>query len=223
MDTCLSTEKVCRKCKQAKPLDQFYARKTAFDGRRGECIECGKAEVIAAYHKDPEKSRVKSLARYYKTGKIWVSENRNRVKMNWDCWIQKNYGSEAEYMRQRRPQIREWERGYKKKKYHSDPIFKLKVWARNAVNKILRPGTKFGRSLEYLGCSPEEYKQHLESKFLFGMTWDNHGTVWHIDHIRPIASFDLSKESDIRTCCHFSNHQPLFAKDNLQKADSWPI
>jgi hypothetical protein len=52
------------------------------------------------------------------------------------------------------------------------------------------------------------------------MTWQNYGYYgWHIDHIKPCASFDLRKPSEQRKCFHYSNLQPLWAKDNLQKSD----
>ena len=78
------------------------------------------------------------------------------------------------------------------------------------------------RTFEYLGCSFQELQAYLESKFTEGMTWENwsyHG--WHIDHIRPISSFDLMNEEEKHLCFHYTNLQPLWAKDNLKKSSKY--
>ena len=74
--------------------------------------------------------------------------------------------------------------------------------------------------MNLLGCSPDFFKRHLESKFTEGMSWENYGTKgWHIDHIKPCASFDLTIESEQIECFHFSNLQPLWWYDNIEKSD----
>jgi hypothetical protein len=75
-------------------------------------------------------------------------------------------------------------------------------------------------ALLYLGCTLEDLRQHLESLFKPGMTWENHGS-WHIDHIRPLASFDLTKEENLYKACHYTNLQPLWAKENLKKGSKY--
>lgn len=57
---------------------------------------------------------------------------------------------------------------------------------------------------------------HLEAQFAPGMTWENRGE-WHVDHIRPLASFDLTDPEQLRTASHYTNLQPLWASDNLAK------
>lgn len=82
--------------------------------------------------------------------------------------------------------------------------------------------TKCAKTLKLLGCSISELKIHLESKFQPGMTWENHGygdDCWHIDHILPCASFDLTQESEQRKCFHYTNLQPLWQRDNLKKSN----
>lgn len=73
-----------------------------------------------------------------------------------------------------------------------------------------------------VGCTMDELKAHIESKFQPGMSWSNYGLYgWHIDHIRPISSFDLAIESNIYEAWHYSNLQPLWATDNLKKSNRY--
>ena len=79
---------------------------------------------------------------------------------------------------------------------------------------------RLGRTVELLGCTIEEARSHLESQFSEGMSWENAGE-WHIDHIRPCASFDLTYPEQQMMCFHHTNLQPLWAKDNLSKNASF--
>ncbi len=90
--------------------------------------------------------------------------------------------------------------------------------SRTRVYQALKGSLKSARTTELLGCSIPELKLHLEILFRPGMTWDNYGPVWHVDHKRPCASFDLSDPTQQRECFHFSNLQPLFKEENLSKA-----
>lgn len=87
---------------------------------------------------------------------------------------------------------------------------------RNRVRIALKKNVKSGNTIELLGCSIADLKRHIESQFVVGMTWKNHGE-WHIDHIRPLSSFDLSKPSQQKIACNFKNLKPLWAKENLKK------
>lgn len=87
---------------------------------------------------------------------------------------------------------------------------------RSRLSHSLKRNSKIKHTLEYIGCTLEELKNHLESRFIDGMNWDNYGK-WHIDHIHPCASFDLSNPEEQYKCFHFSNLQPLWEKDNLKK------
>ena len=76
---------------------------------------------------------------------------------------------------------------------------------------------------DFLGCTFQELKDHLESQFTEGMTWDNMGRGgWHIDHIIPCAFFDLTKPSHQKVCFNWQNLQPLWEKDNCAKGDKIP-
>lgn len=92
---------------------------------------------------------------------------------------------------------------------------------RNRLTAAIRSLAKTGSAVRDLGCSIEELKHYLELRFTGEMTWANHGSVWHIDHIRPLASFDLENRDELLIACHYTNLQPLLAKDNISKGAKW--
>jgi hypothetical protein len=75
---------------------------------------------------------------------------------------------------------------------------------------------KVGRTIELLGCSLKELREHIEAQFEPGMTWDNYG-AWHVDHIRQCCTFDLTDEAQQRVCFHCTNLRPLWAEANLAR------
>ena len=99
--------------------------------------------------------------------------------------------------------------------------YKLSKALRSRLYHALQGNQKTGSAVRDLGCSIDELKMHLESKFQSGMSWDNWSfDGWHIDHIKPLASFDLSDRAQLLLACHYTNLQPLWAIDNLSKGDS---
>ena len=88
---------------------------------------------------------------------------------------------------------------------------------RRRMATALKRNYKTSRTLDILGCSLKDFRIYLETKFEPEMTWENYGSVWHIDHIIPCAIFDMSKPAHQKRCFHFSNMQPLFAADNWRK------
>ena len=72
-------------------------------------------------------------------------------------------------------------------------------------------------SIEYLGCSAEYFREYIKSKMTDEMTFEN----IHYDHIKPVSVFNLEEEEELLDCCHYSNFQPLLAKDNLCKSCKW--
>jgi hypothetical protein len=103
-----------------------------------------------------------------------------------------------------------------KKKYYSDINFRLKILLRGRLWKAITRNSKQSSALTLLGCTIDELKIHLEKKFVKGMNWKNYGK-WHIDHIKPCCSFDLTDLEQQKICFHYTNLQPLWAKDNIRK------
>lgn len=91
---------------------------------------------------------------------------------------------------------------------------------RKRVRDALRGKNKSKNTLDLIGCSVEELWMHLEKQFTKGMTRENYGKYgWHIDHIMPCDSFDMNNAEEQKKCFHFSNLQPLWAKDNIKKGN----
>jgi len=103
-----------------------------------------------------------------------------------------------------------------KNKRKIDIDFKIKCYLRRRIWAALKGICKSKSTTKLIGCSIKQLKNYLESKFTKGMSWKNYGK-WHIDHIKPCASFDLSKLSEQKKCFHYTNLQPLWAIENWRK------
>lgn len=80
------------------------------------------------------------------------------------------------------------------------------------------------KSFDLIGCTPEFLMGWLESQFNDGMTWENYGRdffnnykSWHMDHIKPCNTFNLSNEEELNKCFHYTNLRPLWESDNLSR------
>lgn len=112
-------------------------------------------------------------------------------------------------------QRKEYRRVYSARRYHTDPQFKVASRCRVRLNEVLkRHGQQKSKTLKIDKKSLVEW---IQSKFQPGMTWENHGTEWHIDHIIPCAEFDLTDPKQVEQCFGYFNLQPLWKRDNLSK------
>jgi hypothetical protein len=102
------------------------------------------------------------------------------------------------------------------RKYKQKPLVKLRHSCRERVRRAVSGLLKMGHTKELLGCSYHFYKTFLERQFVPGMSWTNYGE-WHIDHKIPICKFDLTTLAGQKAAFHYTNTQPLWARDNLIK------
>lgn len=187
--------KNCTKCKKTKSSSEFHKDNHQKSGLRPDCKDCVKAWRL---------NNKKSISLQIKS---WKDDNKEKVKNYSKSWYRKNKPKVLKYNRKRTRNLR-----------RSNITFKLEGNLRRRILDAIKFNRKSKKSLQLLGCSVEFLKQYLESQFTDGMTWDNYGFYgWHVDHIKPCARFDLSKESEQRACFHYTNLQPLWAIDNFKK------
>lgn len=225
----LAMEKTCSRCKHLFPTESIRSS--------GYCIECHRAYKKEYYSKNKDKAklyneknkeRIKSyLKNYYDTKKTilndrYASKRKEYYEKNKEHKLliqrklrkgNKKYEDYSrDYREKNREKVNTYARNYVKQRRHDDPEFKIRTNLRSRFRAALKVKglRKHGRTASFLGCTIAELKIYLESKFHPDMTWENHGKVWHIDHVVPCVAFDLSIKEEQQKCFHFSNLQPLF-------------
>lgn len=160
-----------------------------------------KKEKKKLYDKEYSKKRYEQLKEIFK--------NNPRYK--------KDYYNEINLKRKNSVKRTLWRRKYEKEKRKKDLNFKVANNLRRRINNSLKGLVKSKKTFQLLGCNLEQLWIHLEKSFKPGMTKENYGK-WHIDHIRPCASFDLSKPEEQAKCFHYTNLQALWAQENQSKS-----
>lgn len=124
------------------------------------------------------------------------------------------------YRKDNREKIQKHNTAYEKARIKVDPAFKLVKTLRSRLGSALKNqnAIKSDKTMELVGCTIPFLRGYLEAKFKVGMSWENHGE-WHIDHIKPCASFNLLDGEEQKECFHYKNLQPLWADENLSKGD----
>ena len=144
-------------------------------------------------------------------------KKRERYRKNREKILEQNAASTKRH----HDRLVNWRRDYEKTRRQNDPSHRLVRYMRTRLWHALKGKDKSRKTLELLGISIEDFKIHLEANFYGNMSWDNYGSHWHIDHIRPISSFDLTDGIQLAEACHYTNLQPLLARDNLKKNATW--
>jgi hypothetical protein len=188
---------VCNNCKNTKSIDCFYSYSLT------KCKACF-SEYQKAYHAANKDKRSEYAKEHYKANR------ENHLLKN------KQYYLENKLKHQEACRLRSLERR------RSDIQYKLTKLLRKRLNSAIKNKAKSGSAVRDVGCTIEELKTYLESKFQPGMTWENWSlTGWHIDHIVPLSKFDLTDSDQLRKACHYTNLQPMWAKDNLIKSNKY--
>lgn len=114
--------------------------------------------------------------------------------------------------------IKTYQKEYRKAKYQNDLEFRLSCILRARLWGALQNNHKAGSAVKDLGCTIQFLKTYLESKFLEGMNWDNYGK-WEIDHVVPLSKFNLMNPDQVKLACNYTNLQPLWELDNIEKSN----
>lgn len=151
-----------------------------------------------------------------KYGREYYQSNRDK-----ELAYDKTYNANPDNKKRRATRYR----AYRKEREQRDPQFKLQRILRNRQNAALNGAYKVGSAVKDLGCTPTEFKEYLEKQFYpnpktgEAMTWSNHTHGgWHIDHIKPLCSFDLTDRIQFLDAAHYTNQKPIWEFENLSKA-----
>lgn len=243
----------CRECSAATARRRYSKPeyRAALLKKRGENLELKERErlrqkarkvdhIYAAREKERQKRRLKDQkyreketernrrrrcrpqyrAKISESGKKWYAVNRIERAAKIKDWYEKNRDIIAARKRERawRERHNRWTRDHLQKHPH------LRIFGNfsTAISKILRDGCMRG-GFRYLPYSKADLRHHLEKQFSSGMTWDNYGSAWHVDHILPQSSFEINTRdpancSAFQACWALTNLRPLWKHDNLVKS-----
>jgi len=206
--------KVCTKCGIKKLKNEFNKTKVSKDGSYSQCKKCV-SEYNKNYYKQNRQKILNAVEIYKENNREKVLEGkRKEYKKHKNKYLLDS----ANWQKKNREKSNSIKYKHKVKKRKTDPVCRIVDSLRSRIRAVLKGNNKSQHSMELIGCYSDELKSYLEKQFTDGMTWDNYGYYgWHIDHIKPCASFDLSDPEQQKLCFHYSNLQPLWAKDNLAK------
>jgi len=226
--------KICNKCNLEKELDLFYKDKTKKDGYMNYCKSCKKK-----YEEENKEKILQNKKIYYSENKDkifiknkkYYSENKEDLIQYNRKYYSENKNSKIDYQKKyylkNKKKIQEYKINNRDKinksysdRYKNDEVFRLRKIISSIIwrSLIKKKYDKKSKTSIILGCSYEDFKIYIESLFVEGMSWGNHGE-WHLDHKVPI-SWAKTKE-EVYKLNHYSNFQPLWAFENQSKNNKY--
>lgn len=208
--------KICKCCNYELDISMFNK-----NGKytRSNCKNCcrQKSKKYTGKYKEQQKSyREKNKNSIQEYHKNYFQKNKDIIKLKTQEYYIKNKENILIRTSNYRKSNKDWYNKYKKEYRNKNKIISN---IRRGIWGCLKGKQKKSSSIEYIGCSIEKFKEHLQFKFQEGMSFENYGQ-WHIDHIKPLCSFnfnDADIESELKIAWHYTNLQPLWSFDNLSK------
>ena len=221
---------VCKKCYN-KRLREYYKKNSKKMQEANKKYRDNNKKKVNQISANYRKNHVKEIREYHRKYIINNSIKLNERSREYYQNSQKRRDYLKKYNKQHREEINKNRRIYRssnrdeinmrdKARKKGDLQYKITRNLRERVRFVVKSQgiSKRGHTMELIGCDIGFFLKYIEGKFISGMTWDNYGTKgWHIDHIRPCISFDLTKVKEQRKCFNYKNLQPLWWYDNFSK------
>jgi hypothetical protein len=219
--------KYCTTCKEELSFECFYRDRTPINtiSYRSKCKKCCKEQQLKRKIHKPNDSIISKMCSICNENKDISNFYKSyRHKDGYFKWCNvcheikvKNKGNNKKIKR-----TPEYMREYNiNKMYKIEQLLKFQL--RRNLRTYLRKNikcSKENKTQEYLGCTIEFLKKWFEFNFDSNMNWDNRGTYWHIDHIKPCSSFDLTNQEEIYKCYNWTNLRPLEKIENIMKSNN---
>lgn len=191
--------KVCSECKAEKEtLGGFRKNASQEDGFDYWCKECRSVWEKNWRKANPRSAKETNRRNYVNHREVRLANAKEYYAANPEKIVAKVYA-------------------YQQKRLLVDPAYRIRKSLRCRIRSAMLGLNKSGSTATLIGCPWDYLREWLQAKFKPGMTWENYGE-WHIDHILPCASFNLIDPIEQRRCFHYTNLQPLWAEENLQKS-----
>lgn len=223
----MKNTKICSICDVEKNVNDFHMRKDSKDGLRNECKICSRHRINQYREKNKEKVNKWNRETYYRnidshklTKKKYRDTHKEEQKNRAKKYRENNGEIIKKYYQDNQERLNKIALFRITQRRKNNKLFSLICSVRSRVNGFLKNNniTKKNKTFNIVGCTPEFLKEYIEHKFIEGMSWDNYGrNGWHVDHITPLSS--AKNEDEIYELCHYTNLQPLWAKDNIKKSN----
>src|ERR1043165_4110675 len=206
----MEISKVCSQCNVEKSLNEFYKDKSRKSGYHPYCKKC---KIIKA----------KELAQKYS---VLETRDTKEKKICGRCKIEK---SVSEFIKNRcckdgltnecKDCRYKYNHAYTKARKQYDPEFKLITNLRTRLWEVLKGKSKSQTTRQVIGVDIEIFRKWIYFQLEEGMTKENYGSVWHLDHVIPLASFNLLDEEELQKAMNWINLRPLTPFKNMEKSN----
>ena len=222
-----------RECAKNK-RDIINAQAREYRAKNKDKIKKQSKEYRERYRSE-NKDKIKEQSKKYKLenqdmirdiNKKYYEKNKEKIKEKSKKYYEKNKETlidrKLEWYYNNKEQVKETRKLYESKCRAENCDFKIKKNLSRRIRQALSKNKKSNSTEKLIGCTLSFLKLHLEEKFEDGMNWDNYGFKgWHIDHIKPCSLFDLSDPEQQKECFNYTNLQPLWWYDNLEKGNKY--
>jgi hypothetical protein len=158
--------------------------------------------------------------------RAWTAENKARIKeykvgYRTQEVRDREYAAHVEWKKNNPDRLKVYNKNLVQKVRNSPQLLACKKVRGIIYDGLRRQFKSYARLEGLVGLNRNEFKEHLQSQFKEGMSWDNYGSVWQVDHIKPLVLFDLTDDQQYKDANHFTNLQPLFSIENCKKGSKY--